>query len=124
MLTGDRPWTHAKTVRYLDLQQFQDAWKEEFDGWKFDFAVALDYFEFVRRPSKVADWLTTRREVFIDYFNFPGLYPYFENDVLEVPDVPQSLRPGNVRVLPWSRPTNREGLDSGGLLPTTPTLTP
>jgi hypothetical protein len=71
---GDRPWTYARTVRYLNLQQFQDAWKEEFDGWKFDFAVALDYFEFVHRPSKVADWLTTRREVVIDYFNFPSLY--------------------------------------------------
>lgn len=86
MLSGDRPWTHAKMVRYLDIQQFQEAWKGEFDGWKFDFAVALDHFEFVRRPSKVADWLTTRREVFIDHFNFPGLYPYFENDVREVPD--------------------------------------
>lgn len=86
MLTGDRPWAHARTVRYLNLQQFEDAWKEEFDGWSFDFTVALDYFEFVRHPSPVADWLTTRREVVIDYFNFPSLYPYFENDVLEIPD--------------------------------------
>ena len=86
VLTGERPWINAKTARYLDLQHFQDSWREEFDGWKFDFMVALDYFECVRRPSEVADWLTNRRDISIDHFNYPGLYPYFENDVRDVPD--------------------------------------
>ncbi len=86
VLTGDRPWTQTKTVRYLDLQQFQDAWEESFNDCKFDFAVALDYFEFVRGPSEVVAWLTVRRDMVLDYFNFPGLYPHFEDDVREVPD--------------------------------------
>lgn len=84
-LTGDRPWTQTKTVRYLDLQQFQDAWEESFNDCKFDFAVALDYFEFVRGPSELVAWLTARRDIVLDYFNFPGLYPYFEDEVREMP---------------------------------------
>lgn len=85
ILQGDKPWTQAKTVRYLNIQQFQEAWKEEFDGWSLDFSVALDSSEFVGRSSKAADWLMTRKDVAIDYFNFSGLYAYFENDARKIP---------------------------------------
>jgi hypothetical protein len=80
-LAGDRPWADHKTQRYRDLQGFKDAWKTEFEGWKFDVTVGMDYFEFARKPSPVADWFTTNKEVEIGYFNFPSLFPYFEDEV-------------------------------------------
>jgi hypothetical protein len=85
-LPGERPWIHGKTIRYRNLKEFEDAWKAEFDGWQHDFSVALDYYEYVRKPSPIVDWLTTRRDIAIEYFNFPGIYPYFEAEVAEIPD--------------------------------------
>ena len=89
VLTGDSPWTNnGRTARYRDLHEFQEAWKEEFDGWSFDVSIALDYFEYVRKPSAVADWFTERKDAVLDYFNYESLYPYFEHEVLRqaIPD--------------------------------------
>ena len=86
MLPGEPPWTHAKTVRYRDLSEFQVEWKEELDGWKHSVSAGLDFYEYVRGSSPIGDWLSTRGDVAIEHFNYPSLYPYFEADIHGIPD--------------------------------------
>lgn len=87
-LTGENPWTNktSRRVRYRSLQEFQEAWNEEFDGWKFEFSVGLDYFESL--PSQVAGWLTTKSGIQLEYFNYSSLYPYYQDELrfLKIPD--------------------------------------
>jgi hypothetical protein len=85
-LTGSPPWTHPKTLRYKNIHEFQETWKGELDRWSYDYLVALDYYEYARRSTPVGDWLSTRGEIAIEYFNFPSLYGYFEPEVSEIPD--------------------------------------